>query len=492
LSTLITLWWLSFWTAFGLCVGSFLNAVIYRLPRQGSLGVPRWSFCPVCGHRIRWYDNFPILSFLILRGRCRRCGAPIATRYVVVEASMAIVVLALLDAFFVGGFRKGLCQSPFGLTDELAYDWPILLAHVILFACLLCMSAIDLEHYWVDVRVTNLASVAGFLFHTLWTPPHSQDWIRPEATTAVVCLMALGGLALVWIVRCCHASEPGDEGTADWESNPSLYEFTTPEGPRQWSDPFKRPSRLFAWLAVLLLVAAFVGLFFAARGYGETGPNARGLVPLIFFFVIILRESFIVRPSDQEIVEAIEGERFFARRVALGEFGLLLPALVLGIVGYLIMASGSPLAARLTAGLHQTFHINGLSMLRQWEPLWGFATAAAGYVIGGALGWAVRILFTLLFGKEAFGLGDIHLMAAAGCVAGWPVAVLGFFGACVLAMIGWLIALPFKRSRAMPLGPWLSLSFLGLVVFYEPIVQSSLIQRVTFAATWLLTGNSQG
>ncbi|MCH7662218.1 MAG: prepilin peptidase, partial [Euryarchaeota archaeon] len=64
--------------------------------------------------------NLPILSFVLLRGRCRHCRVPIATRYVVVEASMAVIVLMLLDAFFIGQVRSGVCSNGgrFGLTDD--------------------------------------------------------------------------------------------------------------------------------------------------------------------------------------------------------------------------------------------------------------------------------------------------------------------------------------------------------------------------------------
>ena len=61
----------------GLVVGSFLNVCIYRLPRGESLVSPP-SRCPRCGEPLRWFDNIPVLSWLVLRGRCRQCGAPIS------------------------------------------------------------------------------------------------------------------------------------------------------------------------------------------------------------------------------------------------------------------------------------------------------------------------------------------------------------------------------------------------------------------------------
>lgn len=74
----------------GLLVGSFLNVVIYRVPRGESVVRPR-SRCPGCGYELSWYDNVPVLSWLLLRGRCRRCQAPISARYPLVEALTAVV-----------------------------------------------------------------------------------------------------------------------------------------------------------------------------------------------------------------------------------------------------------------------------------------------------------------------------------------------------------------------------------------------------------------
>jgi len=80
--------------AYGLVLGSFLNVVIHRLPREMSLWRPR-SHCPACGALVRWFDNVPVLSFLWLRGRCRRCRAPISWRYPLVELATA-TLLALV------------------------------------------------------------------------------------------------------------------------------------------------------------------------------------------------------------------------------------------------------------------------------------------------------------------------------------------------------------------------------------------------------------
>lgn len=548
----VTLWWLLFVSAVGLCLGSFLNVVIYRIPRDKSLRSPLWSACPHCAHRIRWHDNLPVVSFLRLRGRCRDCGASISTRYLIIEVLMALVTLILLDAFFIGEIRSGLTHGPFGITEGLSLDWPIFTAHLILFACLLSMSAIDLEHYWVDVRFTNLATVCGFALHVLWTPKHSSDWLRPLDSTATACLFALTGLLFVWVIAICRPHmDPEDFGDTEGEFDShqgDLIEFpveahslstqvpqacsssgtsdqdggagglapgAVPSSPSAThadtlpvtldtvetrDDEFsaatedehaQAPQRWGGWLVLTFFVVLFATLVVVEESDGEFPHWPRALVPLALLFGIIVHQGRVARESDQQIMEAIEEESPGARRMACAEFGLLLPAIVLAFAGLLLYWGSGDFVGRVTSLLHIDVQVPGIPMMRHWQPFYGLATAASGYVIAGALGWAVRIVFTLVFGREAFGAGDIHLMAAAGCIAGWPVVLLGFFLACGLAIVGWLASMPFKRTRAIPLGPWLSLSFLVVVVFYEPITRLPAIARVIAAGRMLLSHGSQ-
>jgi leader peptidase (prepilin peptidase)/N-methyltransferase len=86
---------LAFWVfVIGSAVGSFLNVVIYRLPRGMSLSHPG-SHCPKCGHAIRWYHNLPIAGWLLLRGKCHDCKAAISPRYPLVELTVAVIFVAL-------------------------------------------------------------------------------------------------------------------------------------------------------------------------------------------------------------------------------------------------------------------------------------------------------------------------------------------------------------------------------------------------------------
>lgn len=126
---------------FGLVIGSFLNVCIARLPERRSLWRPG-SACPVCGTPIRWYDNIPVLSFVVLRGRCRACGNAIAWRYPLVE----IVTSGLF----------ALTYLRFGWTAQL----PVAL---VLISALIVITGIDLVHQIIPDLLTLPGILLGFL-----------------------------------------------------------------------------------------------------------------------------------------------------------------------------------------------------------------------------------------------------------------------------------------------------------------------------------------
>lgn len=104
LDILLLVWWF----ILGGVLGSFLNVVIYRVPRKESLLWPG-SHCPHCGHFIRWYDNLPVMSWFLLGGRCRDCRGPISPRYPIIEALSAMIVGCV--ALGISGGRWSLVLS---------------------------------------------------------------------------------------------------------------------------------------------------------------------------------------------------------------------------------------------------------------------------------------------------------------------------------------------------------------------------------------------
>jgi len=130
-TTTLRIVWAAAFGVLGLAVGSFLNVVIWRVPRKESVVRPA-SRCPGCGAAIRPLDNVPVASWLVLRGRCRHCSAPISPRYPLVELGTGVV---------------------FSLVAwHLQADWA-LPAFLVLTATLVAVAAIDLEHYIVPNRI---------------------------------------------------------------------------------------------------------------------------------------------------------------------------------------------------------------------------------------------------------------------------------------------------------------------------------------------------
>jgi len=126
---------------FGGLVGSFLNVCIYRLPRQESIVWPG-SHCPTCSHSIAWYDNIPVVSYLVLAGRCRQCSVPIPFRYPLVEILNALGYVGILWFF--------------GLS------WAAM-AYGLLYSALLVVAGTDLSHKMIPNAVTFPGIIVGLI-----------------------------------------------------------------------------------------------------------------------------------------------------------------------------------------------------------------------------------------------------------------------------------------------------------------------------------------
>lgn len=166
----------------GCSVGSFLNVCAYRLPYERSIFWPG-SHCGHCFQPIRWYDNVPLLSYWLLHGRCRRCGAHFSPRYFVVELGTG---LAFVGLFYLEVVRNVLgvpllarAQAEIGLGLVPAGGWVLFGYHAILFCFLLVGSLCDLEHMEIPLGLTVTGTVVGLVGACL------LSWPYPEPAAAV-------------------------------------------------------------------------------------------------------------------------------------------------------------------------------------------------------------------------------------------------------------------------------------------------------------------
>jgi leader peptidase (prepilin peptidase)/N-methyltransferase len=163
----------------GLAVGSFLNVCIHRLPRGQSLNSPP-SRCPSCDYRLRWFDNIPVLSYVLLGGRCRKCRAGISIRYPLVE----LITMAL-----------------FVIHGEV-FGWSALLIPRLVFACaMVVLFAIDLEHQLLP-NVITLPGIAVGLIASAVLPPGLVD--------ALIGVLIGGGV--LWLIGEAYFRYSGHEG----------------------------------------------------------------------------------------------------------------------------------------------------------------------------------------------------------------------------------------------------------------------------------------
>jgi len=192
---------LAFAVIFGLVIGSFLNVCIVRLPKQMSISLPR-SHCPACKKPIAFYDNVPLLSYILLRGRCRSCKAGISLRYPAVEAATGVISTLL--------FLK------FGLTIE----WGIYLAFC---SALLVLALIDVDHRILPDPITLNGIWAGIIASVVIAQPNVfvlklARWVgfdlvnlRIAALAGSLLGIALGG-GLLWLVGEAFYRIRGIEG----------------------------------------------------------------------------------------------------------------------------------------------------------------------------------------------------------------------------------------------------------------------------------------
>jgi len=211
----------------GAAVGSFLNVCIYRLPLDLSVNEPRRSFCPSCKTPIPWHQNIPLLSWLLLQGKCAHCGSKIAFRYFAVELLTALLFLAVW----------------------LAFSWPIALAYWFFVALLIVAIFIDFEHYIIPDEVTIGGAVGGVLA-SLAVPALMEQSSRLLAVGYSLGAAALG-YTLLWLVLEGGKKVFGKKRIKlnaptpfSWVREDDDAGFVVGEERNLWSDYFTRESDL--------------------------------------------------------------------------------------------------------------------------------------------------------------------------------------------------------------------------------------------------------
>lgn len=518
--------WGLFVFALGACVGSLTNVLVYRLP-LGLNVTTAPSRCPACGTRLTWRENIPVLGWIVLRGKCRFCKSRISPEYPMVEAFVGLLFVSVFVLWYLVpehaswlGVDWGQVRPEWAMSDW--YEgwprttWAPMVVVLVLLGSLCAMTLVDAKTATIPLHLPWFATIVGVGFHTIgamvqgplrssapgtgWaipTPggsmPHSTlGWWWTGASLAGT----LGiGVSLVcvrfgWIRRSFADYEAweratfGESPTAPVEEPGAGTErLGSPAMPQVESWDSAGPvgdeagEGVGAWRAlryiVLLLACVIVSTLI---GWGLSRVNARvpawaGLVvggllgPFVAAFGVRGREgrtepAAAAEAGASELPTAPEMwiQYPHARREMFKELIFLTPIIAMAL-------GGGWLAARFGAE-----HV-------PWFWLVVLCGTLMGYLLGGAIVWAVRIGGSLAFGKEAMGLGDVHLMAAVGACLGWVDPLLAFPLAAVVGLycIGVSAIVTRSVNRTMPFGPYLAGATV-IVLLGKPLVELGINQ----------------
>lgn len=365
----------------GSCVGSFLNVVIYRLPRQIRLLTPP-SCCPSCDHKLTFFrENFPIIGWFMIGGKCKYCKEPVSIEYPLIELLTGVLFLLCYVLCYWVSMSTPFFGDIFGQwwhINGIFLTFPLFIALVTLFSGLIAMTMIDARTFTIPIQIPLVMTAVAFIavvaqtFITTWYT--AQVWPYPM-------------VGWTW----CSAAFGGMSGVM---------------------------------LSMVLLKAGIFKVSFAD-------------------YASYIKEG---EPLAQYP---------FARREVCKELLFVIPIFFGFIVGFMVgYEKGMP--PSIVQGL-------GGSML--------------GYLIGGGLIWGIRIFGTFGFGKEAMGLGDVHLLAAVGAFVGWKDPFLIFFIApfsgLLFAAVAAVLEKMGKRRSEIPYGPHLAIATV-IVVLCRPAVDWTL------------------
>ncbi|MEM7754478.1 MAG: prepilin peptidase [Planctomycetota bacterium] len=422
--------WLGFAFAFGACVGSLLNVLVYRLPRGLDVVSPP-SRCPLCNTRLTWRENVPVFGWLSLGGKCRFCRSPISAEYPLIEALVGLMFVALFAWWYLvpsgpswlgvdwGWGARPWTEAGFGRT------WPMYVMMVTLLSCLLAATLIDARTFMIPALVVNVPTAVGVVGHTAYAA-----WIG-------------------------HA-----HGGFRWFAEGWTWTIPTPG--------------VSGWVPAGVAAGGVAGLV-VSWALARLGLLKRSFADYDEWEAKALQEARDASgdgsKDDAEALSADDSAEMWvqyphARREMVRELLYVGPAVVLGMLGVML--------GRWLGAPWSMDPLTGDLISAQALPLWAQALTGSvlGYLIGGGVVWLMRIAGSLAFGKEALGLGDVHLMAAVGACLGWIDPVVAFFVAAFVGVAVEVVrGLLFREvKRTMPYGPYLAIATV-LVIVFKPWVE---------------------
>lgn len=419
--------------AFGACLGSLVNVLVYRLPLGMGVVTPP-SRCTSCGTRLTWKENFPVFGWLRLGGKCRFCRSPVSAEYPIVEAIVGLLFVVLFafaysdPSIYPGRWLDAGGSHGFGIRPEWAWSgfprtWPIFIVWLLLTTCLMAILLVDSKTFMIPLPLVWWPAIFGLVGHVGFAlycqyglksvPFHVPGWSWAIATPKdyqwPAIGAALGGAVGIGISSLLLAKGVIGRSFADYEewekahlakaANPSPHEGEPAPGPVSGQSAAETDAPI------------------------DTNEQA---------------DLWIQYPH--------------ARREMFRELLYLAPSIGLALVG-------AALATNL-AGPWTVDPMTGTNLPHVHAPLWltVLSGVCLGYLVGGGVVWAMRIFGTLAFGKEAMGLGDVHMMAAVGACLGWIDATLAFFVAAFVGLVWNLGQIVRDGKKPLPYGPYLAVA----------------------------------
>jgi len=450
--------------AFGACVGSLTNVLVFRLPRGIGVVTPP-SACPSCGTRLTWRENVPVFGWLMLRGRCRFCGTKISPEYPIVEAVVGLLFAAFYALWYIvpthcpdaaiAGIRLA-SIAPGYAAAGFAQSWPPFILLLILLGSLVAMTIVDAKTFTIPLVLAWVPAAFAAVVHPLYAlwyqnslrgsvrlrpswewiiaSPDREGWFWIGGSIGAILGVVVANLLLHFgLIRRSFADYE------EWEAK-ALAERRA-EGSRPPQN---------------------------AAAADPTGPVAPPVDPPF-------------DPANPPVDLWVQYPH--ARREVLKEAVFLAPVLGLGFAG-----------ARVAHWLAGPWTPNpvipfGPDVPAVVAPLWLVALSAVllGYLIGAGVVWGVRILGALAFGKDAMGLGDVHLLAAIGACVGWVDAVLAFFLAAFVGLLWAIVGAVSggRLRRVLPFGPYIAIGAV-LAILLKPAFWSifTALTRASTPISW--------